>query len=137
MIEIEILGTCPKCKMLLRDLITAHFLNGSISNPIPLYITNIDPIYYDNMYTEGPMPSVPSERHDPRYIPRTPVVHGREMVYIASLVLPRERQVFETGSFTIQYVGTHMGIEIRPPLISSITNRFSREVGLIKSREGD
>ncbi len=128
MIFFEYMVTCPKCKLIIRDLIKAHFLNGAVSNPIPIYLGAIDPIYRDNMYSEGPYPIAPTDSHRPRYSPITPTIHGRSIITIPSLTVPSRPEAFESGSYTLQYLMTHLGVDFKPPLVSSITTRFGKEV---------
>lgn len=128
MIFFEYMVTCPKCKLILRDLIKAHFLNGAVSNPIPIYLASADPVFYDNMYTEGPFPIASLDSHDMRYVPATPVLHGKSIVTIPRLTVPAHREVFESGSFNIQYLATRLGVDLKPPLLSSLATRFSKEV---------
>jgi len=128
MIFFEYMVTCPKCKLLMRDLIKAHFLNGAVSNPLPIYFASVDPIYYDNMYTQGPYPIAPIDTTRSRYVPATPVLHGRSIVTIPRMVVPARPETFESGSYTIQYLATVLGFDIKPPLASTLSTRFSREV---------
>jgi len=121
--------TCPKCKLLLRDLIKAHFLSGATTNPIAIYPRWIDPVKRGNMWTEGPYPVAPSARVDAKFVAATPQVHtpkGRT-IYVARM-RASQRQVFESTSYFMQYVFTRVGHDFQPPLLSSLTARFNKEV---------
>ena len=129
-VALDHLNTCPKCKILIRDLIQAHFLNGATSRPTAIFFRTYDPIKPGNLWTEGPMPIAPSFRTEPKFVSATPQVHipsqGRT-VFVGKMRASR-KQVFESTSYFMQYLFTRMGYEFTPPLLSSITAQFNKEV---------
>lgn len=129
-VVVDQLATCPKCKILVRDLIKAHFLSGATTNPISIYPRWVDPIKRGNLWTEGPMPLAPSSVARPKFVSATPQLHspskGRT-VYVARM-RASDRQLFEGTSYFMQYVFTAVGHDFQPPLLSSLTARFNKEV---------
>lgn len=129
-IVLDHMSTCPKCKILVKDLIKAHFMSGAVTNPIALYLRWIDPIKRGNLWTEGPYPLAPGSTTHPRFVAATPQIHvpakGRSL-YVARM-RSSNRQVFEGTSYFMQYVFTRVGHDFQPPLLSSLTARFNKEV---------
>jgi len=129
-VVLDHMSTCPKCKVLLKDMIKAHFLSGATTNPLAVYARWIDPIRRGNLWHSGPMPLAPSATADAKFVGATPQLHapskGRSL-YIARMY-SSDRQVFEGTSYFMQYVFNAVGHDFQPPLLSSLTTRFNKEV---------
>ncbi len=127
---IDHMVTCPKCKLVIKDLIKAHFLGGATQNPLAVYFRMIDPIVRGNFWSTGPYPVAVSGRISAKFVSAVPQVHvpraGRT-VYIARMRYSG-RQVFESTSYFMQYLFTRIGHDFQPPLVSSITSRYNKEV---------
>lgn len=124
------MATCPKCKLLLRDMIKAHFMSGAVSNPLSIYARWIDPIKRGNLWTNGPLPLAPSSTVQAKFVAATPQIHvpaSGKSIYVARMVAS-DKQVFESTSYFMQYVFARTEHDFQPPLVSSLTSRFNKEV---------
>ena len=129
-VVVDHLSTCPKCKILIKDMIKAHFLGGATQNPIAMYLRWLDPIKRGNMWSDGPMPLAPTARTTSKFVQATPQVHNPHIgrtVFVAKMRASR-KQVFESTSYFMQYLFTRIKHEFQPPLLSSITAKYNREV---------
>ena len=127
MLYFEYMILCPKCKILMFDMIKAHFLGGAFTKPLAMYFSAIDGVHRDAM-VEVSRPVVPVVQHEPRYVDFVPVVHGRTTAVAFPSVRLRRRELYKIGSFTMRVLLKRLGEERYPPAVSDLNERFGVEV---------
>ena len=128
MLFFEYMTTCPKCKVLMFDLIKMHFLGGAFTNPLVMRFSAIDYPLRGNFVEAGPLPVAPVVNHNNRYVDFVPVVHGRTTAVAFPKMVKRRGELFDTGSFTVRYLLKRLGEERFPPAGSTLNERYGAEV---------
>lgn len=128
-IALDFMSTCPKCKIIIQDLIKAHFLGGAVGNPLAIHFRMIDPISRGNMWDDGPFPIAPTARYDNKFVMAVPQIRTNKgrIIYVGKMKASN-RQVFRGTSYFMQYIFDRIGHKFQPPILSEITARYNKEV---------